>query len=279
MSINIIFDRSAAGNMSSYTAVEIREMIAVGNVTALNAIKGIGTKTAQRIIVDLKDKVVKSVDGAETSGQLFAKPSPVADEAVAALVMAVGENFITDSITSNVKLKNGKTEAVTWYQFKIPIRDYTDKVGNIKNFKSIRFIRMFLTGFEQDMVLNVSSTQLIESTADEYKIGFGYVLKDFDVILRLKNDKQSKIKNDLKLTANLSYKDVKGLLRKIDENITQATNGNKMFTLKITADYVFSSKLNIQLYYDHQSTTPLVSSSYPVSSTNFGTTFKFMLTR
>jgi cell surface protein SprA len=129
------------------------------------------------------------------------------------------------------------------------------------------------------MVLNVSSTQLIESTADEYKIGFGYVLKDFDVILRLKNDKQSKIKNDLKLTANLSYKDVKGLLRKIDENITQATNGNKMFTLKITAEYVFSSKLNIQLYYDHQSTTPLVSSSYPVSSTNFGTTFKFMLTR
>jgi len=132
---------------------------------------------------------------------------------------------------------------------------------------------------QRNMVLNVSSTQLIESTADEYKIGFGYVLKDFDVILRLKNDKQSKIKNDLKLTANLSYKDVKGLLRKIDENITQATNGNKMFTLKITADYVFSSKLNIQLYYDHQSTTPLVSSSYPVSSTNFGTTFKFMLTR
>jgi len=87
ISVSGIGANTARMIMSSYTAVEIREMIAVGNVTALNAIKGIGTKTAQRIIVDLKDKVVKSVDGAETSGQLFAKPSPVADEAVAALVM------------------------------------------------------------------------------------------------------------------------------------------------------------------------------------------------
>jgi cell surface protein SprA len=127
--------------------------------------------------------------------------------------------------------------------------------------------------------LNLTSTQLIESATDEFIIGLGYVLKDFDVILKLKSDKQTKVKNDLKLSADLSYKDIKTLLRKVDENITQASSGNKLFALKIIADYVFSSKVNIQLFYDKEMSTPLISSSYPVSSSNFGVSFKFMLTR
>jgi len=128
-------------------------------------------------------------------------------------------------------------------------------------------------------VLNLSSTQLIETGSNEYVIGVGYLLKDFDVILRLKNDKQTKVKNDLKLSADFSYKDIKTLLRKVEEDITQTSSGNKLFTMKVIADYVFSSKLNIQLFYDRQSSTPLISTSYPVSSSNFGVSFKFMLTR
>jgi len=132
---------------------------------------------------------------------------------------------------------------------------------------------------QRNLALNLSSTQLIEAVTDEFVVGTGYVLKDFDVILRLKNDKQTSVKNDLKLSADLSYKNIKTLLRKVEENITQASSGNKLFTLKIIADYVFSSKVNIQLFYDRQMSTPLISSSYPVSSTNFGVSFKFMLTR
>jgi len=105
------------------------------------------------------------------------------------------------------------------------------------------------------------------------------LLKDFDVILKLKSDQQSKIKNDLKLSADFSLKDIKTLLRKVQENITQASSGNKLYTLKVIADYVFSSKVNIQLFYDWQSNSPLISSSFPVSSSNFGVSFKFMLTR
>ena len=132
---------------------------------------------------------------------------------------------------------------------------------------------------QRNMMLNLSSTQLIESSADEYVVGLGYLLKDFDVILRLKSNQQTKVKNDLKLSADVSYKDIKTLLRKVQENITQASSGNKMFTLKFMADYVFSSKINIQLFYDTQSSTPLISSSFPVASSNFGVSFKFMLTR
>ena len=132
---------------------------------------------------------------------------------------------------------------------------------------------------QRSLALNLTSTQLIESSTDEWVAGVGYVLKDFDVIMNLKNSGQQKIKNDLKLNADVSYKNIKSLLRKIDENITQASSGNKMFTIKVIADYVFSSKVNVQLFFDHQTTSPLISSTYPVAATNFGMSFKFMLTR
>lgn len=74
--------------MSSYSASEIQEMIATGNVTALNTIKGIGAKTAQRIIVDLKDKIIKIAGMESNEQQLFAlTTNPLKDEAVSALVM------------------------------------------------------------------------------------------------------------------------------------------------------------------------------------------------
>lgn len=72
--------------MSSYTANEIKDMIASGNVTALNAIKGIGAKTAQRIIVDLRDKILKI--GGNDQSELFVNNSNlIREEAVSALVM------------------------------------------------------------------------------------------------------------------------------------------------------------------------------------------------
>ncbi len=73
--------------MSSYSAQEIQEMIATGNVVALNSIKGIGTKTAQRIIVDLKDKILK-IGGVDASQMPNLDViSETKSEAVAALVM------------------------------------------------------------------------------------------------------------------------------------------------------------------------------------------------
>ena len=67
--------------------------------------------------------------------------------------------------------------------------------------------------------------------------------------------------------------------RKVEENITQASSGNKVFGIKLSADYVLSQKINLQLFYDHQGTTPLISSSYPVKADNVGITIKLMLTR
>ena len=132
---------------------------------------------------------------------------------------------------------------------------------------------------QRNLALNLNSTQLIEALSDEFVVGVGYVVNDFDVVLKLKSSKRQTVKNDLKMNLDFSYKDIKSLLRKVSEDITQASSGNKVMSLRFTADYVFSSKVNLQLFFDRQMTAPLVSSSYPVSSTNFGLSFKFMLTR
>lgn len=128
--------------------------------------------------------------------------------------------------------------------------------------------------------LNIASTQLVESGNDTYVVGAGYKLSDFDVILRLSNDKESKVKNDLTLRADFSWKDTKALIRKLDDdNATQATSGDKTLGVQCSAEYVFSSKMNFRLYYDRQVSTPLISSSFPTSSSSFGLSVKLLLTR
>ncbi|MDL2304927.1 cell surface protein SprA [Bacteroides sp. OttesenSCG-928-D19] len=74
--------------------------------------------------------------------------------------MQVGSNYIADKRVASVKLRNGNTEEVTWYQFKVPVRTGT-AIGGIRDFKSVRFMRMFLTDFEQEIVLRFATLQLI----------------------------------------------------------------------------------------------------------------------
>ena len=131
---------------------------------------------------------------------------------------------------------------------------------------------------QRNISLNVNSVQISEGHTDEFVIGAGYTIKDLSFIAKTGNT-QKKVSNDLKLNVDVSYKDVKTLLRKVEENITQASSGNKVLGVKVSADYVLSQKINLQLFYDHQGTTPLISSSYPVKADNIGLTIKLMLTR
>lgn len=132
---------------------------------------------------------------------------------------------------------------------------------------------------QRNISLNVNSVQITEGHTDEFVIGAGYTIKDLSFISKTKNGGQKKVSNDLKLSVDVSYKDIKTLLRKVEEDLTQASSGNKVFAIKISADYVLSQKINLQLFYDHQGTTPLISSSYPVKADNVGINIKLMLTR
>ena len=74
--------------------------------------------------------------------------------------MSFENKYITDIV---------KGKGVNWYQFRIPIDDYERKFGNIEDFKSIRFMRMYLTGFTKPVILRFAELHLIRSEWRKYE--------------------------------------------------------------------------------------------------------------
>jgi cell surface protein SprA len=82
--------------------------------------------------------------------------------------MQMGRNYIADIVKNNVKLRNGKSLDITWYQLKIPIREFEKAVGNISDFKSIRFMRMVMTGFNDSAILRLGYINIVKADWRRY---------------------------------------------------------------------------------------------------------------
>jgi hypothetical protein len=83
----------------------------------------------------------------------------------------------------------------------------------------------------------------------------------------------------LNLRADLSIRDNFSIIRKVQEQVNQLTSGMKIITLKFTADYAFTQRFNMQVFYDKSINKPYISSSYPIKTTNYGVSFRFALTQ
>lgn len=79
--------------------------------------------------------------------------------------MVVGQNFITDVVNAPV---SGQTE-IKWYHFKVPLKSPEAIVGNIEDFKSIRFARMYLRNFSDSVVLRFARLDLVRSEWRKYE--------------------------------------------------------------------------------------------------------------
>ncbi len=72
--------------------------------------------------------------------------------------------YITDiREVQNIPLANGQRRTEKWYLFRIPVKEFQAKVGNIPDFKSIRFIRMFMTGFDDTAVVRLAKLELVRN--------------------------------------------------------------------------------------------------------------------
>ena len=75
--------------------------------------------------------------------------------------MQIGNNFIVDRKEVAINnLPDGTSRIETWYQFRIPIANYNKRVGNIPDFKSIRFFRMYATDFDSTVVMRFGKLEL-----------------------------------------------------------------------------------------------------------------------
>ena len=82
--------------------------------------------------------------------------------------MAIGQNYIADIKKSDVTLLSGAKSQITWYQYRIPVTSPEKVIGSISDFRSIRFIRMFLKGWQKPVVLRFASLDLVRTNWRRY---------------------------------------------------------------------------------------------------------------
>jgi cell surface protein SprA len=82
--------------------------------------------------------------------------------------LEIGQNFIIDKQIDEAEFENGAKSSVTWYQFRVPIYNYERVVGDIQDFKSIRFMRMFLSDFSDSVILRFAKLDLIRGEWRKY---------------------------------------------------------------------------------------------------------------
>ena len=128
---------------------------------------------------------------------------------------------------------------------------------------------------DRNLSLDFAGIQLTEVKGNEITIGAGYRFKPK---FKLKiAGKQQSMNNDLNLTANVSFRKNSTILRKLQEQIDQPTAGLKSYSFDIGADYAVSERFNVKAYFKRDGNTPLISTSFPSTTTAFGIILKFTL--
>ena len=146
--------------------------------------------------------------------------------------LEVGKNCITDKRETTVRLRNGEEGKAVWYQFKIPLSRPQKKVGSIQDFKTIRFIRMFMTGFECETHLRFATLELVRGE-----------WRTYNYALNLKGDAPAQGKMDISVVnieenagqVPVNYVLPPGVTRIIDPGQSQITQLNEQaMSLKVT---------------------------------------------
>lgn len=107
ITVNGVGAGTARMMLSSVAPAELREAIISGDVAILKGVKGIGLKTAQRVIVDLKDKIGKHAG----SGEILAFSDNTArEEALSALVMLGFARNSAAKVIDNILRENRKLQ-------------------------------------------------------------------------------------------------------------------------------------------------------------------------
>ena len=109
VSVSGVGGTSALLMLSSLSAAEIQQAILTGNVALLKSVKGIGEKTAQRIIIDLKGKMGKE----ELSSDFFVgSHNKIKEEALSALVMLGFNKLAAEKVLDRVLKTEGTGQTV-----------------------------------------------------------------------------------------------------------------------------------------------------------------------
>ncbi|MEO5572563.1 MAG: cell surface protein SprA [Bacteroidia bacterium] len=128
---------------------------------------------------------------------------------------------------------------------------------------------------DRNLSMDFAGVQLTEVKGNEITIGAGYRFRPkFKLNL---GGKPQTMNNELNLTADISFRKNSTILRKLQEKIDQPTAGLNSYSFDFGADYSVTERFNVKAYFRRNGSIPLISTSFPITTTEFGITLRFTL--
>lgn len=160
----------------------------------------------------------------------------------------------------------------------VSINEQFNPLINIDMMWKNNFTTTFDMKRSRNLILSLSNAQLTEVASSEFIFGMGYRFDNIDIIMG-NSSNQKKFESSLNVRGDLSIRKNNTIIRKIVDEVDQLTSGQKVVMIKMSADYVLSSRFNLRFYYDRIVNQPYVSLSYPTTTTEFGVSVRFTLTQ
>ena len=134
-------------------------------------------------------------------------------------------------------------------------------------------------GYTTSRILNLSLTnlQLTESRTEEITLGMGYRVDAAKIFVPTFSGRTKKIENTLIVNADFSIRNNRQIIRRLNDDIPMPGAGQKITTLKLSADLQVMQNLNVRAFYDRTINTPFISTSFPVTNANVGASLLFRL--
>jgi cell surface protein SprA len=128
---------------------------------------------------------------------------------------------------------------------------------------------------KRDLALNISNAQVTEVNSKDISCEIGFTKNNMKLPFKSQG-RTIVLKNDVTFRMNFSISDNQTIQRKVDD-LSTITNGNINFQLRPNISYVVNQKLTVQGYFERNINEPLVTNSYPRSTTRFGIQVRFSL--
>ena len=133
---------------------------------------------------------------------------------------------------------------------------------------------------DRNVAFGLTNYQITETKSEGLVIGFGYKFKDVpNPFIKTYGKLPVKMlkETDLVLRADVNVRDNRTIIRKMEERQNQVTAGQKLVSIKMSADLEVSDKLTMRAFYDHQITNPYISTSFATSNIRSGVALRFNL--
>ncbi|MGB0176941.1 MAG: cell surface protein SprA, partial [Owenweeksia sp.] len=129
----------------------------------------------------------------------------------------------------------------------------------------------------RNLTLSLTNNQLTETQGTEWVVGTGYIIKDVRLKFISIGSRRTNPVSNLELKADVAIRDNVTIIRKILEDISQPTAGQKVITLKFSGDYQLSTRVSTKLFYDLNLSRFKTSNAYPITTHQFGLSFRLNL--